>query len=143
MPTLKFLDLVNIIINQIIGSLVVNSFYKFKPEGSLWPVLLACMASLIMYYQDFMTDMGPTNASSLAFFGAIKTAYIIDSCEATNETSGILNYWGGIISAGFEWKNPDFQPVTNVSNSTQAVTALNHIVTEFSSLQHEPRREFI
>lgn len=137
MPTLRCLDLADSIINQLIGSLIMNSFDEFKPEGCLWPILLACVASLIMYDRDVRTDMGPTNAISLALREAIKSASIIDSRATSNDPSDILNLWGGIIRADFEHNNPDFQTLTNACNSTQVVTALNQISTAFSSLQRD------
>ena len=137
MPTIKCLDLANSIINHIIVILIINLFDNFKTEGVLFPVLLACMASLIMCDQYFMTDMGPKNSIILDLREAIKSASIIDYRSSTNDPSDIMNHWGGIIYADFEWNNPYFKPLTNVRNSTQFVMALNHIGKAFSSLQYD------
>ena len=90
-----------------------------------------------MYGCYVRTDMGPTNTISLTLCKATKTASIIDSRVATNYPSDILNHWGGIINTEFERKNTDLQPLTNASNITQVITALKHIGTAFSSLQHD------
>ena len=66
MPNLKCLDLADSTIDQLIESLIMNSFGEFKPKVSLWPVLLACVAYFIMYDRDVMTDQGPTDEISLA-----------------------------------------------------------------------------
>ena len=128
------MEMANSIIKQIIGSLIMNSFEEFKPEVSLWPVLLVCVEYLIMYDPYFMNNMGPTNEISLALCEATKTASIIDDLAATNYPYDILNHWRGIICADFERNNPDFQPLTNSINSTQVVKVMNQIGTEFSSL---------
>ena len=137
MSYLKCLDLANSIINQLIVILIVNSFDKFKPEGSLCPVLLACIAYFMMYDQSVMTSMVPTNIISLEVRNTTKTASSIDSHAETNDPSDILNHWGGIIRADFEQNNPDFQPLINAINITQVLVAINHIGTEFSSLHRD------
>ena len=90
-----------------------------------------------MHDLDVMNDMGPTNSTSLAIREAIKTDSIIDSLASINDPYGRLNHWVLIICSDFERNNQDFQQLKNVSNSTQFVTAPNHIVTEFSSLQYD------
>ena len=101
MPNLKCLDLADSTIDQLIESLIMNSFGEFKPKVSLWPVLLACVAYLIIYDLDVTTDTAPTNVISLALREDIKSASIIDSHAATNDTYDILNHWGGIIHDEF------------------------------------------
>ena len=102
----------------------MNSFYEFKPEGSLWPLLLSYVESLIMYDRYVMTYILPTNAIILDLREVIKTASIIDYRAATNYPSNILSHWGGIIPYEFEQDNPDVQPLTNSSNSTKLLWCL-------------------
>ena len=48
-----------------------------------------------------------------------------------------LKYWGECIRKNFVESNPDFQPLTNNSNSVQVVSSINQIASSYNDLQQE------
>ena len=50
-----------------------------------------------------------------------------------------LKLWGQLIRKDFHDRNPDFQSLTDSSNSTQVVNSINHIGRVVSNLQQENR----
>jgi len=140
LPSLQCLGQQDTIINRLVDQLVVNSFEEFEPQGRLRPVLLASVASLIMYDREVVADIGPTNAPSLALREAFKQTRTIDNRAPSSSASGpdpidTLKYWGDCIRKNFVESNPDFQPLTNDSNSVQLVSAINQIASSYNNLQ--------
>ena len=61
LPNLHCLGQPDAIINcvRVVEQLVPNSFDEFKEEGRLRPVLLAAVASLMMYDREVVAVIGP------------------------------------------------------------------------------------
>lgn len=131
------------ILDKLIGVLVVNSMDEFKPQGKLRPVLRACVASLIMYNRDVQLDYSKVEPrlSGVPFIHSKLRQSFIDASvfddralvdlppTASDDMKAVatLDYWGKIIRDKFYESNPDFQPLTDTSNSEKVVTALNKI----------------
>ena len=124
-------------IDQLLSQLLVVTVPEFQPEGRLRPVLLACIASMLMYDGDVSADLGPSNAITQTLKAAFKRANIIDprtGLPGPGSSVATMKLWGDEIKEAFQRSNPDFQPLTNESNSVQVVNALNHMGTATASV---------
>ena len=131
------LDVTEEKINRVIDHLVKNSFEEFKHEGRLRPLLRACIATIIMYDEDVMIDLGRRdNAMSLTLRQAFKNAKAIDSTK-TEDVIGAIKEWGEVISKDYWEINPDFHTLTAESNSSQVVTSINQIGTYVAGIQKD------
>ena len=140
MPNLSCLGVPEAVINSLIDRLVAISLPDFFPGGRLRPILLASIASLLMYDQDVIRDLGTVdNAISLALRQAFKDTNTVDYRAESVDPIATLKYWGQVIRKDFHDSNPDFQSLTDSSNSTQVVNAINHIGTSVSCIQQENR----
>ena len=143
LPNLRCLGQPDAIINRVVEQLVPNSFDEFKEEGRLRPVLLAAVASLMMYDREVVAVIGPNNAPSLALREAFQKTRTVDSRAPPSSTASgpnpidTLKYWGECIRKNFVESNPDFQPLTNNSASLQVVSAINQIASSYNNLQQE------
>ena len=97
-----------------------------------------------MYDTRVTSDLGPRNAVSLALRDGFKAANILDPRSSCGTSVGALKCWTGIIENDFKSRNPDFQPLTNASNSTQVINTLNlqskllsQCVNELSDLRRQ------
>ncbi len=135
LPQLSCLGVSEEVINKLIGHLVPISLPDFLPNGRLRPILLASIASLLMYDEDVIRDLKTAdNAVSLALRRAFKETKIGD-----RDPVATLKLWGQLIRKDFHDRNPDFQSLTDSSNSTQVVNSINHIGRVVSNLQQENR----
>ena len=135
MPNLSCLEVPMEVINKLIDKLVAISLPDFKENGRLRPILLASIASLIMYDQDVIRDLKTIdNAISLALRKAFKDTNTIDPRALSNDPVATLMLWGQIIKKNFHDSNPDFQPLTDSSNSLQVINGINHIAKMYSSV---------
>ena len=122
MPNLSCLEVSMEVINKLVNKLVAISLPDFKENGRLRPILLASIASLIMYDQDVIRDLKTVdNAVSLALRKAFKDTNTIDPRTPSNNPVATLMLWGQIIKKNFHDSNPDFQPLTDSSNSLQVI----------------------
>lgn len=78
-----------------------------------------------MYDVQVTSDLGATNAVSLALRNGFKAAKILDPRSSCGTYIGALKCWSELISKDFKSRNPDFQPLTNASNSIQVINTLN------------------
>lgn len=144
LPNLRCLNVPDETIIRLVDELVMNSFDDFKPTGRLWPILCACVASMIMYDRDVIADLKSlghpdpvNNAPSLALRRAFEKARIIDTRSGSEDTVATLQHWGTIIGDNFRASNPDFHPLTNKSNSTQVINSINNIGESYTALRRE------
>ena len=144
LPNLRCLNVPDETIVRLVDELVMNSFDEFKPTGRLWPILCACVASMIMYDRDVIADLKSlghpdpvNNAPSLALRRAFEKARIIDTRSGSEDTVATLQHWGTIIGENFRASNPDFHPLTNKSNSTQVINSINNIGESYTALRRE------
>ena len=144
LPNLRCLNVPDETIVRLVDELVMNSFDEFKPTGRLWPILCACVASMIMYDRDVIADLKSlghpdpvNNAPSLALRSAFEKARIIDTRSGSEDTVATLQHWGTIIGDNFRASNPDFHPLTNKSNSTQVINSINNIGESYTALRRE------
>jgi hypothetical protein len=72
LPNLSCLKVTNGVINNLIDHLVANSLPQFNPDGTLRPLLCACIASMIMYDDAIITDLGYMNAASITLRNAFQ-----------------------------------------------------------------------
>ena len=136
LPNLACLKMPNEVINNLIDHLVANSLPQFNPNGALRPLLCACIASMIMHDDAVITDLGYMNAASFALRNAFQNSKTVDP-RAENDPLATLKLWGNIIRADFQTNNPDFQPLTNTTNSIQVVNSINQIGSSVTELLRE------
>lgn len=105
LPNLSCLKVTNGVINNLIDHLVANSLPQFNPDGTLRPLLCACIASMIMYDDAIITDLGYMNAASIALRNAFQNSKTVDP-RAENDPHGTLKLWGDIIRKDFQTNNP-------------------------------------
>ena len=138
MPNMSCLNVSDKVINKLIDHMVPISLADFYTDGRLRPILLASIASLLMYDEDVIRDLKTSdNAVSLALRQAFRESNTVDHRAGSEDPIATLKLWGQIIRKNFRDSNPDFQSLTDSSNSTQIVNGVNHIGTVVVSLQHE------
>lgn len=79
LPNLRCVGVSKTTIDDLIAKLAPCSLPAFSPQGNLYPILEASVASLIMYDTEVTADLGPRNAVSLALRDGFKAANISDS----------------------------------------------------------------
>lgn len=140
LPQLSCVEVSEEVINKLIDHLAPISLPDFLPNGRLRPILLASIASLLMYDEDVIRDLKTVdNAVSLALRRAFKETKIVDPRARSDDPVATLKLWGQLIRKDFHDRNPDFQSLTDSSNSTQVVNSINHIGSVVSNLQQENR----
>ncbi len=138
LPNLSCLGVSKEVINKLVDKLVAISLPDFMENGRLRPILLASIASLIMYDQDVIRDMGTIdNAISLTLRLAFNATNTIDPRAQSDDPVATLMLWGQIIKKNFHDINPDFQPLTDSSNSLQMINGINHIGSVYASLHQQ------
>ena len=134
LPTFSSTGAAQHTIDRLLDNLLVVNVPEFKPDGRLRPLLLACIASMIMYDSDVCAQLGPNNAITKTLKDAFNAANIVDVRASSVRPAATLRCWGNLIHDDFQKKNADFQPLTNDSNSVEVVNALNHMGTSVASL---------
>ena len=153
LPNLNWLQVPDSTIDKLIGTLIVNTYDEFKPEGNLRPILRASVASLLMYDRDVVRDYNATKLPGSPFVHAKLRQSFIDASifddralaglphNASDDLKAIstLNLWGEIIRKKFYESNPDFQPLSNSSNSETVIRVMNQLGNTCSSIANENR----
>lgn len=136
-PNLRCLGVEKEITDGLIKVLVNCSLPDFLPNGRLYPIIEICIASLIMYDVRVSSDLGTNNAVSLALRNGFKAANVLDPRASCGTSTGALKCWSELIWNDFRSRNPDFQPLTNASNSIQVINTLNQQSTFLSQCMNE------
>ena len=71
-PSLSCLNVPADVMNTFLNKLVVNTFKEFMPNGGLRPMLEACVASLLRYDRDVISDTNSVNAITVVLREAYK-----------------------------------------------------------------------
>ena len=66
-----------------------------------------------------------------------KAANVLDPRASCGTSTGALKCWSELIWNDFRSRNPDFQPLTNASNSIQVINTLNQQSTFLSQCMNE------
>jgi hypothetical protein len=130
-PSRSCLNVPADVMNTFLNKLVVNTFKEFMPNGGLRPMLEACVASLLRYDRNVISDTNSVNAITVV----LREAYTATYKCSTDIAIGSMREWGKLIRSDLEKNNPDFHPLTNTSNSVQVVATLNNIGTSVAQLQ--------
>jgi hypothetical protein len=153
LPNLNWLQVPDSTIDKLIGTLILNTYDEFKPEGNLRPILHASVASHLMYDRDVVRDYNATKLPGSPFVHTKLHQSFIDASifddraiaglpqNASDDLKAIstLNLWGEIIREKFYESNPDFQPLSNSSNSETVVKVMNQLGNTCSRIANENR----
>lgn len=151
-PNLRCLGVAKEVTDKLIQALVVNSMPEFEKSGGLYPVLEICVASLLMYDKDVRLDFKEAGKGTPFIHVKLRQSFVnagvfdqratakcpADASDALKAVA-TLDYWGEMIHDNFVKSNPDFQPLTDTSNSKAVVDALNRIGKLNSDLYNENR----
>jgi hypothetical protein len=140
-------------IDKLIETLILNTYDEFKPEGKLRQILLASVASLIMYDRYVVRDYNLAKVPGSPFVHTKLRQSFIDASifddraisrlpgNASDDLKAIttLNFWGEIIREKFYETNPDFQPLSNNSNTATVIKVMNQFGNTCTTLANENR----
>lgn len=122
-------------IEKLISYLAVINVPEFLPTGRLRPFLEACIASLLMWDSEVVSDNGVNNNLSLTLRQAFRRANIVD--ERAGSADATLTLWGDLIMAKFRADNPDFRVLTDESNGAEFVKSVNAMAKMVTTMVRE------
>jgi hypothetical protein len=108
----------------------------FQKDGHLRPFLRTCLASILMYHEDYEKDYGSRNLLVLRLYQAARKADISEPGYATPDET--IRFWGKVIKVDFLGRNLDGPDIDNSTyvEILQSQKELNkELVARVSSLE--------
>ena len=118
----------------LIKDFCIVSVWQFKLDESLYPVIFAETASLVMHHSSVGTHLVHENCIYTKLFKCTKKAKIKDFNSPRNEPLIVLDYWSNNIEEYFHLRNPDNINLSEKSTTQNVKNALDSMVKHVNSM---------
>lgn len=109
------------ILDRFITDMFTVSLGSFKRGGKLYCVLRICEATLVMYHNTVIREMGNSNVLSSKLMEVARKARISDSSFPQDAPELLLSRWSSILISDYKRNNNEVQ---DTSPTLQSVIAL-------------------
>ena len=121
----------------LIKDFCIVSVWQFKLDESLYPVIFAETASLVMHHSSVGTHLVHENCIYTKLFKCTKKAKIKDFNSPRNEPLIVLDYWSNNIEEYFHLRNPDNINLSDKYTTQDVTNLMKSMVNRVNSMEQD------